>query len=78
VAQTPAEYARLEKKAAAFLALPAARQERMRRLDRDLDQEHSATQKRLFDVLDRYAAWLARLPEAERREVVDAPTNRPV
>jgi hypothetical protein len=69
----PAEYARLEKKAAAFLALPAARQERMRRLDHDLHQEHSATQKHLFDVMDRYADWLARLPEAERREVVEAP-----
>src|SRR5262245_60734821 len=54
----PAEYARLEKKAVGFLALPAAQQERMRRLDHDLHREHSATQKHLFDVLDRYAAWL--------------------
>src|SRR5205807_1111898 len=32
------------------------------------------TQSRLWAVLERYVLWLERLPEAERRLVLDAPT----
>lgn len=69
----PAEYARRKADAVAFLALPAARQERMRRLDHDLSGLHSSARKHLFDVMERYAAWLERLPEGQRRQVIEAP-----
>src|SRR5262245_56347624 len=46
----------------------------MRKLDRALHQEvDSAERKHLEGVLERYADWLERLPEAERRQVTEAP-----
>jgi hypothetical protein len=71
--KNPQAYARLRQNARAFLALPPERQERLRRLDEDLHKQPSSTQKHLFDVLARYADWLERLPEADRRTVLEAP-----
>jgi hypothetical protein len=66
---------RLLDDARAFLRLPAADQERMRKLDRDLRALDSSSQARLGKVLERYADWLDRLPEEQRRQVVMAPTK---
>jgi hypothetical protein len=67
----PDHLARLKRDWKAFLALAPDRQEQMRQLDRDLHEEDSATQARLGRVMDRYVAWLERLPEADRR-LIDA------
>src|SRR5262245_21257378 len=74
--KNPALYARRVQDARAFLALPPDRQERMRRLDERLHAEtDSSTRARLLDVMKRYADWLDRLPEGERRRVTDAPAK---
>jgi hypothetical protein len=71
----PAYYERLRRDLRAFHRLPEERQEKLRRLDRALHEQDSATQKRLWAVLDRFSAWLERLPEKDRRRVEDAPTR---
>jgi hypothetical protein len=65
----PDHYARLRRDLRAFLALPPERQEAMRKLDRDLHEEDSATYGRLRRVLERYADWLERLPAADRQRI---------
>lgn len=60
--------------ARAFRALPPARQAEVVRLDRELHARPAAERERLFRALEAYAAWLARLPEAERRGVLQAAT----
>ncbi len=70
----PEHYQRLQHDLAAFQALPAERQERIRRLDRELHESDPTTGARLWGVLERYALWLERLPEEERRTVLEAPT----
>jgi hypothetical protein len=67
---------RLEQETRTFLALPPAEQERLRKLDRDLHRQPSATQAHLYEVMRRYADWLERLSAAERRAVVDAPGKK--
>ena len=62
----PEHLARLRQNLAAFRALPPERQEQLRRLDRALHAEDSSTQARLWNVLERYALWLNRLPAADR------------
>jgi hypothetical protein len=68
-------YDRLRRDLKAFLALPPQRQEQLRRLDRELHEQDSATQKHLLQVLDRYASWLERLPESQRRQI-ESTTDR--
>ncbi len=68
----PAYYKRLRRDLDAFYRLPAETQERMRRLDRTLREQDSATQRHLWEVLDRFNAWLDRLPEEDRRRVEGA------
>ena len=68
----PEHYARLLRDLRAFEALPAARQEKMRQFDRALHEEDSETQNRLSEVLERYVAWVDRLPEADRARIDDA------
>jgi hypothetical protein len=63
----PEHYARLQKDLRDFYALPADRQAAIRKLDRELHQQDGATQRRLYAVMDRYAVWLERLPEEQRR-----------
>jgi hypothetical protein len=67
-------YARLERDLRAFYALPAERQEKLRRLDRELHEEGPARRARLWGVLRRYAAWLERLPHTDRQRVLSAPS----
>jgi hypothetical protein len=71
----PQHYARLIQDLQAFLALPEERQLDMRKLDRDLHDENSANYGRLQRVLERYNAWLQRLPEAERKKL-ESTTDR--
>lgn len=68
----PQHYARLRHNLAVFLNLPPARQEALRKLDRDLHDETPPQRQRLERVMDRYADWLERLPEAERKSVLSA------
>jgi hypothetical protein len=58
----------------AFRALPPEQQARVRELDRQLYEKGPAERGRLFRVLEAYAAWLDRLPDAERKGVLSAGT----
>jgi hypothetical protein len=69
----PEHLARLRQNLAAFRALSPERQEQLRRLDRALHAEDPSTQVRLWNVLERYALWLNRLPAADREAVASAP-----
>jgi hypothetical protein len=71
--QDPEQLARLRQDLQVFLALPAERQESLRRLDRDLQERDPATQARLRRTAERYETWLRSLPEADRREIEQAP-----
>jgi hypothetical protein len=68
----PEHYTRLLQDLGAFKALPPARQEKMRQFDRALHEEDSEAQTRLWEVLERYVAWVNRLPEADRERLDDA------
>ncbi len=68
----PEHYARLRRDLKAFWELPPEQQQRLRRLDRELHQADARTQKRLWGVLERYAAWLERLPEPDRQRIAQA------
>ena len=71
------EAAWLRQEARAFLALPREQRERMIRLDEALHKVRGpARQQHLRDVLRRYADWLDRLPEAERRQILEAPNRQ--
>jgi hypothetical protein len=72
----PEHYARLQQDLKSFQELPPKRQESLRKLDRDLHAEEPAAQARLWRVLDRYAAWLEKLPEADRARIASAPTAK--
>jgi hypothetical protein len=64
-----AHYARLKADLREFLALPPERQAQLRRLDLELHDEVSTTQSRYWRVLERYAHWLERLPDADRQDI---------
>jgi hypothetical protein len=68
----PEHYARLRRDLKAFWELPPEQRDRLRRLDRELRQADARTQKRLWGVLERYAGWLERLPEADRQRIARA------
>src|SRR5262249_10967432 len=63
-------YARLQRDLDGFRALPRDRQEKIRRLDRELHECDPQTRKRLWETLEHYAAWLDGLPEAERQQIL--------
>jgi hypothetical protein len=65
----PEHWARLQQDLRAFAQLPAAQQERLRRLDRELYQLDPDQRKRLLRVLERYTLWLERLPAEDRAEL---------
>ena len=65
----PDHYARLQRDLRDFWALPRDRRERLRQLDRDLHQLDAVTQKQLWKVVERYSAWLEKLPEEERKRI---------
>jgi hypothetical protein len=66
----PKHYQRLRDDLRAFYSLPAGEQDRLRGVDRELHAKDAATQARLWAVLDRYAAWLDRLPADDRARVL--------
>ncbi len=63
-----------ESLARAFRALPATRQAEIAKLDEQLQALEAKERDRLLRVLEVYAAWLERLPDAERRGVLSAAT----
>jgi hypothetical protein len=65
----PRRFARLRHDLRDFLALPDEDRRRLRKLDYLLHQEKPATQTRLYEVMERYADWLERLPAAERQQL---------
>ncbi len=74
--QTPEHNLRLQRDLKHFWSLPREERDRLRALDRELNEQDSATQQRLWGVLERYNAWLERLPEGERRRIESAPAER--
>ena len=70
--QEPAHLARLQHDLAFFQQLSSERQQRLRKLDRDLQEENPAQRARFGRVLQRYADWLdlCRRPTGE-------PSSRP-
>ena len=64
----------IEQLTKAFRALPPEQQARVRELDRQLHEKDPADRARLTRALEAYAAWLDRLPDAERRGVLAAAT----
>jgi len=72
----PAFLARMRAHALAFLELPTPRQEQLVKLDRELHALPARAETRLLEVGRRYAAWLDRLPEADRQKIKDAPESK--
>jgi len=72
----PEHHYRLWRDFHAFQALPAERQERIRKLDRDLQEEDLARQAKLWRVMERYAHWLERLSDDDRKRVESASDGR--
>ena len=60
--------------ARSFKALPPARQQAIRELDRQLYALDATSRDRLVRVLEAYVVWLDRLPEAERKGVLAVAT----
>jgi hypothetical protein len=60
---------RLKQYLAAFRRLPPDAQERVRQLDKDVQEEDAATRARLVGVMERYALWLSRLSAADRQRI---------
>jgi hypothetical protein len=75
VPQDPAARARLKQQYLAFRQLAPDRQERIRKLDRDLQDETPGMRDRLVRVAQRYADWLDQLSEADR-EAVERASDR--
>lgn len=71
IRKDPEHYERLRQDLAAFLALPEERQEQLRQLDQALHDKTSKASSHLQRVLERYAEWLQRLPEADRQRIQD-------
>jgi phage anti-repressor protein len=66
---------RLKQYLAAFRGLPPAAQERVRQLDKDIQDEDPGTRARLIGVMERYALWLSRLSDADRGRIQSAPAG---
>ncbi len=71
----PKLFAQLRSDYEAFRNLPPAEQERFRKLDQELQDVSSPDRRRLYRALERYASWLDRLPEPQRRRVESAPNE---
>jgi hypothetical protein len=70
----PDDAAYLRRQYVWFQTLEPARQQQLRKLHDDFLALDDRDRDRLTRVLQAYNAWLARLPEADRRRVLDAPT----
>lgn len=60
---------------ALFRSLPPARQQQLRTLHQELAATDAKLAPTLRATLDAYAAWLDRLPDADRKKVLTAPTS---
>jgi hypothetical protein len=69
----PELYRRLKDEWKAFHKLPEEKQDRLRLLDEQLNEEPPAARARLWAVLDRYNAWLKGLDEKDRQLIESAP-----
>ena len=67
-AKSESERARLQRNFKAFRALPAAEQERLRQLDREL-KEDARTGGNLRSIMDEYYNWLATLNPGQRQDL---------
>src|SRR5438105_12353347 len=67
--QNPQHYARLKRDLNHFWSLPREERDRLRALDKELHDQDSATQNRLWNVLERYHDWLERLTESDRHRI---------
>jgi hypothetical protein len=56
-----------------FRKLPAARQQQLRQLDEDFFALDAPQRDKLHVTLERYAVWLDRLSETNRKEILSAP-----
>jgi hypothetical protein len=56
----------------AFRELPAERQEKIRTLDQQIHALEPPKRDRMLRLLETYAAWLQRLPDSDRRDVLAA------
>jgi hypothetical protein len=72
----PEHLQRLRTDAKAFFALPEERRDQIMQLDRDLTAMPAATQTHLHSVMDRYAAWLAKLDAGDRKKIDAAQGSR--
>jgi hypothetical protein len=75
----PEHFARLVQDLKAFLNLPPEQRDRLRKLDKELQnlhQKNPAESDRLNRALERYAAWWERLPERDRRWIDEAPNQQ--
>lgn len=70
----PDDPAYLRRQYAWFQAQDPARQQQLRKLHAEFQQLPPEDQARLVRVMQAYNAWLAKLPEADRRHVLAAPT----
>jgi hypothetical protein len=73
IRKDPEEYSRLTHRLSAFLKLPPEEQERMRKLDHDLNRENIRSAGRLERALERYVTWLESLPQSDRQLIESAP-----
>jgi hypothetical protein len=72
----PDRRGQLQQSLAAFRRLSPEAQTKVRQLDKALHEDEDAgTRIRLFGVMERYAGWLARLPDADRERVTAAPAG---
>jgi hypothetical protein len=71
----PEHYARLKRDLKAFWELPPGERDRLRTLDHELHRADPRTQKHLLAVMERYADWLERIPDADRQLVIAAPRS---
>jgi hypothetical protein len=71
----PERRERLKQYLAAFHNLSPAAKARVRQLDKDMQEEDPATRARLLGMLERYALWLSRLPDADRARVQATPAG---
>jgi hypothetical protein len=74
--QNPQRAERLKRNQAYFRRLAPDAQERLRKLERDLNEEGVAMRGRLKGVMHRYTAWLDTLTEEERKSIENAPDKR--
>src|SRR5437867_1658089 len=74
--QDPEWYERTLQDLDAFQSLPAEQQERMRKLDRQLNAQDARTRQKLMRAMERYSAWLDRLPPADRKYIENAPNSK--